>query len=114
VPVISKGAIIANTVHQPEAHVSPRHTILVEESLVIILVEDSPVPVISKGAVTADTVQDNTLVIVADTVHQPEAHVSPRHTVLVEESPVISNTTENVVMDEGETVHTKEMEKVGM
>jgi hypothetical protein len=114
VPVISKGAVTADTVHQPKAHVSPRHTVLVEESPVIILVEDSPVHVISKGAVTADTVQDSTLAVVADTVHQPEAHVSPRHTVLVEESPVISNTTENVVMDEGETVHAEEMEKVGL
>jgi hypothetical protein len=81
---------------------------------VIILVEDSPVPVISKGAVTADTVQDSTLAIVADTVHQPKAHVSPQHTALFEESPVISNTVENVVMDEGETVHTEGMEKVGL
>jgi hypothetical protein len=108
--VISKGAVAAGGTVQDS-----------------ILVQDSPVPVISKGDVpagtvqdstkgdvTADTVQDSTLAVVADTVHQPEAHVSPRHAVLVQESPVISNTAENVVMDEGETVHAEEMQKVDL
>jgi hypothetical protein len=62
------------TVHQPEAHVSPRDIVLVRDSPAIskgaagtihddILIEDSPVPVIFKGAVAAGgTVQDSILV----------------------------------------------------
>ena len=51
-------------------------------------------------------------IVVADTAHQREAHVSPRGSPVemdehTEGSPVIS---EEVVMDEGETVHAEEMD----
>ncbi|XP_044384436.1 chromatin-remodeling ATPase INO80-like [Triticum aestivum] len=80
---MDEGIVVADTAHQSEAHVSPR-----------------------------DTVQDSTLAVVADTAHQREAHVSPRGSPVemdehTEGSPVIS---EEVVMDEGETVHAEEMD----